>query len=129
MDTGREARERAANYRKAVAHLDGCGELTFDKLVKATQIAGVEMESDLRRMWSQADYVLPKPGEPGGKEFVRFTLRKTLIEGAETFDDLADKLGAPKGGGSGGCASMVALLLLFPPLIVFLVQCVIKLVA
>jgi hypothetical protein len=126
MDTGREARQTAAKYRKAVAYLDGCGQLTFDKLVKATEIAGVEMESELSRMWSQADYVLPESGQPGGKEFVRFTIRKTLIEGAEVFDDLADNLGAPKGAGTAGCASMIALLLLLPPLLVLLVQCVVN---
>ncbi len=100
MGVGSDARNRAENYRKAVRYLDTCGELTLDKLRKATQIAGVEMESDLRRMWSQADAVLPRMGEPGGKEFVRFTVRKTLLEGIQTFDALAKQLGASK---SSGC--------------------------
>lgn len=96
-EAGRKARQTAENYRRALKYLDECGELTYEKLVEANRIAGVDMsESQLRAMWEQADHILPTPragGRPGGKEFLRFQMRNTLIESIATFEALADKLG------------------------------------
>lgn len=94
-EVGKKARQIVENYKLALKYLDECGELTYEKLVEANRIAGVVMpESQLRAMWDQADYILPTGGQPGGKEFLRFQMRSTLIEGIATFEALADKLGA-----------------------------------
>lgn len=90
----REARQRAANYKRALKYLDECGTLTYDKLREANRIAAVDMaESQLRTMWEQAGYILPTGGHPGGQEFLRFQMRSTLMEGIATFEAVADKLG------------------------------------
>jgi hypothetical protein len=89
----RNVRQQVENYRRALKYLDGCGDLTYEKLREAWQIAGVDMpESQLRQQWSQADYILPTGGRPGGKESLRFMMRNTLIEAIATFESLADKL-------------------------------------
>jgi hypothetical protein len=44
------------------------------------------------------DMIMPRPGEPGGAEYVRLELRKTLVEGRKVFEDLATKLGIPDPG-------------------------------
>ena len=92
---GREARQRVDNYKRALKSLDECGDLTFIKLREAVRIAGVDLsESQHRAMWDQADNILPTGGKPGGKEFLRFQMRNTLIQGIATFEAVADKLGA-----------------------------------
>lgn len=45
-------------------------------------------------MWKEADNILPRGGIPGGKEYLRFTMRNSLIEGIAIFESLYDKLGA-----------------------------------
>ena len=86
-------RQTVENYKQALKYLDECGELTYEKLVEANRIAGIDMpESQLIGMWEQADCILPTGGEPGGKEFLRFQMRDTLIESIATFEALTDKL-------------------------------------
>ena len=81
------------NYRSALKYLDSCGDLTYEKLREAWRISGVDMpESQLRQQWSQADFILPTGGRPGGKESLRFMMRNTLIESIATFESLADRL-------------------------------------
>jgi hypothetical protein len=92
-ETVRKVRQQVENYRSALKYLDGCGDLTYEKLREAWHIAGVNMpESQLRQQWSQADYILPTGGQPGGKESLRFMMRNTLIESIATFEALADRL-------------------------------------
>lgn len=92
-EAGKKARQIVENYKRALKYLDECGELTYQKLVEANRIAGVDWsESQLRAMWEQADHILPTGGQPGGKEFLRFQMRNTLIEAIATFEGLADKL-------------------------------------
>jgi hypothetical protein len=89
----RNVRQQAENYRRALKYLDGCGDLTYEKLREVWRISGVNMsESQLRQQWSQAHYILPTGGQPGGKEYLRLMMRKTLTEAIATFETLADKL-------------------------------------
>lgn len=93
-ETVQKVRQRADNYKQALKCLDECGDLTYDKLREANQIAGIDMsESELQEMWKKAGYIFSSDNHPGGKEFLRFELRKTLIEGITTFEAIADKLG------------------------------------
>ncbi len=103
-EAGKMLVEKVKKFRAAVKYLDGCGEMTLEKLQKASDISGTEIPArELRTMWEAADLVLPLHGQPGGKEFVRFQMRKTLEEGISTFSDLARKMGVSeselKGGG------------------------------
>ena len=93
-ETAQEARQRVDNYKRALKYLDECGDLTYLKLREANRIAGVDMSDlELRSMWAQADFIMHKGGQPGGKESLRFVMRKTLIEGIAIFEALADELG------------------------------------
>ncbi len=93
-EVAKKARQIVENYKRAIKYLDNCGELTFENLAEANRIAGVDMsEVQLRGMWEQADFILPASGRPGGKEFLRFEMRNTLIKGLATFEAVADKLG------------------------------------
>jgi hypothetical protein len=86
--------ERIGKYRKAIKYLDSCGEVTLEKLQKAHDIAGADMSSSqLQSMWQQAQFVMPSPGQPGGKEYLRVQMKKALEEGISTFGGLARKMG------------------------------------
>ena len=88
-----EASDRAANYKRALTYLEGCGSLTLDKLRQMHRIAGMEItESELETMWRQAQYILPGPGRPGGHEALRFVMRDVLYKGIKTFGDLSKVL-------------------------------------
>ena len=92
-EVARELKQRVDNYKRALKYLDECGDLTYDKLHEANRISGGDMaDSRLRAMWEQADTILPTHGQPGGKEFLRFQMRNSLIEGIATFESLAGKL-------------------------------------
>ena len=99
----RMLRKQAANYRKAVKYLDGCGEMTLAKLRKAGKIsiksdfrgkaAVGEMEATVAQIWEQSKAVLPGGGTPGGTEYARYAFRQALEEGISTFESLADEIG------------------------------------
>lgn len=96
--------ETIKKYRNALKYLDTCGELTFEKLQKAHDIAGVDVPvSQLRADWDLADGVLAREGQPGGKEYHRFQMKRSLQEAITTFEDTARKMGVSeaelKGGG------------------------------
>jgi hypothetical protein len=96
-EIAQDFRQRVENYKRALKYLDECGDLTYDKILEATQIASFDMpESQLRAMWEQADDILPSSGQPGGKESLRFVMRNKLIEGIAAFESVADELGASK---------------------------------
>ena len=94
-------REKVRKYHLALKYLDECDEFTFQDVVRASDIAGLETsESELREIWQRASMVLPESvtsafldesvpadgGHPGGVEFVRWQLRGTLEKGIEVFN-------------------------------------------
>ena len=94
-DVSRFARQKVDNYRRALRYLDGCGDITLDKMREAIRLSGVDMsERDLHLMWDGADKVLPTAGMPGGQEAARHILRQTLIRGMAVFEGAAAGLDA-----------------------------------
>lgn len=88
--------ETLKKYRSALYYLDACGALTLEKIQKAHEIAGIDVPvSQLRVEWEQADGVLPRQGQPGGKEYLRFQLRRTLQDAIATFEGLSGRLRRP----------------------------------
>ena len=79
-----------AAYKRAVQYLDNCGELTLEKLIEARNIAGAGPEDNwLRNMWGKASNILPGIGEgPGGREQLRYDMRKTLVQAIGQFEQL-----------------------------------------
>lgn len=78
------------HYKRALKYLNGCGALTIDKLREAHEIAGTPLpEAQLRQLWESATMILPSGDEPGGHEYLRTAMRKSLIEGIGTFQKLA----------------------------------------
>jgi len=89
-----ELKQKAENCRKALKYLDGCTTLTYDNTVKANQIAGTRIpEFELRRVWEQSKFILPTDTDAGGVDFVRQTMRNSLIEAISLFEETAQKLG------------------------------------
>jgi hypothetical protein len=83
------AKERVDHYKRALKYLDGCGPLTIDKLRESQQIAGTPVpETQLRQMWDSAAIILSSNNEPGGHEYLRTAMRKTLTEGISLFQKL-----------------------------------------
>ena len=63
---------------------------TIDKLREAQQIAGVTLpETKLEQLWESATCILPTGNEPGGHEYLRTAMRKSLMEGISTFQEFA----------------------------------------
>jgi len=92
-DVRKEFKQRAEDYKKALKYLDSCSTFTYDNLVKVNQIAGSPVpEVDLQRMWEQSRYILTTD-QASGVEFLRQTMRSTLIEGISAFEDTARELG------------------------------------
>jgi hypothetical protein len=85
---GKEARERAKKYKKALKYLDGCKKFTYEDLIETNRLAGNAMtEEELRRMWDMSEQTI------AGAEGYRQILRNTLIEGINAFERIADELG------------------------------------
>ena len=102
IEAGREARQRAENYRRALKYLDSVRGFTYENFAEMNRIAGnLYSESDMRRMLAESQYALPTGGEPGGAEFLKMSLRNSLIEGISVFESVADKFGVPAQ--SSGC--------------------------
>jgi hypothetical protein len=100
-DVGKEARQRADNYRKAVKYLDGCSGFTLENFREMNRLSGGNFsEFEMQRMYEESKAILPMGGRPGGVLALKGVQRKTLIEAIAAFDGIADQLGAPK---SGGC--------------------------
>lgn len=84
------ATDTVIRYKRALKYLDACGVLTMEKLREAQEIAGAPLpEAQLKQMWESASSILPSRNEPGGHEYLRAAMRKTLIEGINTFQELA----------------------------------------
>jgi hypothetical protein len=96
-NVGKEARQRAENYKKALKYLDTCGTLDYGKFSEINKIAGYPFtEEQIRQQIAQSDFMLPIGGKPGGMEALKQIIRETLVQGESTFGSLADKLGAPQ---------------------------------
>jgi hypothetical protein len=89
-----EARAQLAKnivaYKRSIKYLDTCGELTLEKLIEARRIAGNGPDDDwYRAMWIKAQRILPGVGEgPGGREQLRYDMRKTMIQAVAQFEAL-----------------------------------------
>lgn len=102
-DVGREARETADNYRKAVKYLDGCPGFTLDNFREMNRLTGGNFnEFEMQSMYEQSHAILPTGGRQGGVLSLKAMQRATLIEAIAAFDQVADQLGAPKSK-SGAC--------------------------
>lgn len=102
-DAGKKARETAANYEKALKYLDSASELNASVFQEANRIAGMPFDStQMQQMIDQSALILPIGGNPGGLASLRDMFRKNLVEGISTFNEVADKLGAPQGSAGGG---------------------------
>ena len=98
---GQEARQTADKYRKAVKYLDSCSGFTLENFREMNNLTGNNFaESEMQRMHEESKAILPMGGRPGGVLALKEVQRKTLIEAIAAFDEIADKLGAPK---SSGC--------------------------
>lgn len=87
---GRRPFVMAMSYIAAVEYLDNCGEFTLTKLRQAYAVAGINgpgTDTETATLWERSQLVLSSAaagrgtGEPGGPEFIRFDLRRTLMEG------------------------------------------------
>jgi hypothetical protein len=91
----KEARAQLAKhvgaYKLAIKYLDTCGELTLEKLIEARRIAGTGPDDDwFRTMWAKSQLILPGIGEgPGGREQLRYDMRKTMVQAIAQFQELA----------------------------------------
>ena len=100
-DAGKILRQNVENYKRAIAYLDECGELTYEKFVEAVRLSGRNIsEPELRRQWDQAHDVLSAPDHPGGTEFLRSTLRNTLMAAISEFEDVSWQLDVIEEGSS-----------------------------
>ncbi|HMD97960.1 MAG TPA: hypothetical protein VKM93_11615 [Terriglobia bacterium] len=90
----KQAREQMTKnvnaYKAAVKYLDGCGELTLEKLIEARRIAGAGPDDSwFRTMWVKSQGILPGVREgPGGREQLRYDMRKTMVQAIRQFEDL-----------------------------------------
>jgi hypothetical protein len=77
----------AAQSHKALDYLDQCKDWTFEEFVKVNRIAETNTtEAELRRVWDNAVInIAPLGGQPGGKEYLRVTTRRTLAKAVDTF--------------------------------------------
>lgn len=84
-------------FQKAIRYLNGCGTITLKKIQKANRISGADIStSKIYSMWEQADHILPCNGHPGGKDFVRYDMKKTMEEGICSFTRLGRAMGVPE---------------------------------
>jgi hypothetical protein len=99
--------QRAKSYRRALEYLDRCAHFGESQLREANRIAGSPLtEEDIQRFLHTAGDVLPTSRSPGGMEFVRQEMRKSLAEGIEVFGSL----GREGVGSKAGCMGVLALL-------------------
>jgi len=92
-DLLQKGRRELAQGRRSLEYLDGCGELTYEKLLKAYRLWGADIpESELRELWGEAHHILPTHGEPGGKEALRFILRKNIVKSTAMVEKIVKKL-------------------------------------
>ena len=101
----REAVAMSRRYLEAIKYLENCGEMTLEKYKRAWEISGARNERILQD-WLAADDVMARPGEPGGKEYLRFTMIQNLTEGIKLAGAVAGRA-AP-----GGCALVLAAVVL-----------------
>src|SRR6185295_10497275 len=87
-----------------IHYLDTCGTFTYEKLVTANAVAKTGLSrTKLKSLWSMKDHILPKsvqlalggqihpgeedrPDDANGPEYVRWHLRKKLLECSHMFD-------------------------------------------
>jgi hypothetical protein len=80
----RQASDFALRYVRAVNFLDDCGEFTLEKLRKTYDIAGLSApgtDRETHEQWEKSKLILSNSDSPGGPEFIRFDMRRLLLEG------------------------------------------------
>jgi len=89
----KDTKRQIEDFKKAVKHIDECGDFDFDDFKETNRIAGTNaQESELLEMWSEARLVLPGPGHPGGVESLRQVTRDSFIAAAAEAQKLVDKM-------------------------------------
>ena len=100
----RQFRTKLGKIRKAIKYIDGCGEFTFEKMVKANDIAEGDMtRSQLHDMWDQA------VGHPEGPEHVRREIRAAYKGSIDDLTGIAEQMGIDSSQITGtGCVVLLA---------------------
>lgn len=90
-DVSGEAKRLVENYQKALEFLDGCPEpITVEGLQEAWRISEAGMDEDA--IAEQYRATVKREGIQGIKE-LRLTLRETLTQGIETFQQVISEIG------------------------------------
>jgi len=92
-DVIESTKKKIVSLKNAIKYLDDCAEFTFEAYQEAYRVAEIEQkESQLKHMWSQAKFVLPSDGLPGGVEALRQITRESFVDSIGQLKRLVDRM-------------------------------------